>query len=193
MFTIGNKIIDDRIPFIRFSCDLEKCKGACCTIKGGKGAPLMDHEVIDIQNSLNIISKYLPEKSLNIIKQNACIEGHSGNFTTSCVEDKDCVFVFYENNIAKCAFEKAYLNNEINFRKPISCHLFPIRISYFGGDVLRYEKFTECKVALIKGKEDNVPLHVFLKDALIRMYGEAWYEQFQKVCDMYMKKVKIIV
>lgn len=187
MFSIENKIIDERIPYIKFSCNLEACKGACCTVKGGKGAPLADFEIFEIQNCLSEVSKYLSERSLEIIKENSGIEGYSGNYTTSCIDDEDCVFVYYEDDIAKCAFEKAFQDGKIEFRKPISCHLFPIRISNFGGDVIRYEKFIECKPALIKGQTDNVPLHIFLKDALVRAYGEKWYQKLKDKCESLLK------
>ncbi len=187
MFSIGNKIVDERIPYIKFSCNLEVCKGVCCTVKGGKGAPLADFEVYEIQNGLPEVIKYLPEKSLKIIQENSGIEGYSGNYTTSCIEDKDCVFVYYEDDIAKCAFEKAFLDGKIEFRKPISCHLFPIRVSNFGGDVIRFEKFIECKPALIKGQVEDIPLYIFLKEALIRAFGEAWYQKFKEICESKLK------
>ena len=182
MFTVFNSIVDERIAYIKFKCDLNSCKGACCTLPGGRGAPLDDNEVAEIQKAIPVIKKYLSDRQLEEIRLSDGIEGYVGSFATSCIDHKDCVFVFYENDTAKCAFEKAFFNNEISWRKPISCHLFPIRISDFGGDVLRYEKIKECKPAIMKGKADSVPLFEFLQDALIRKYGKKWYDEFKIAC-----------
>ena len=182
MFTVFNSIVDERIAYIKFKCDLNSCKGACCTLPGGRGAPLDDNEVAEIQKAIPVIKKYLPDRQLEEIRLNGGIEGYVGSFATSCIDNKDCVFVFYENDTAKCAFEKAFFNNEISWRKPISCHLFPIRVSDFGGDVLRYEKIKECKPAIAKGKVDSTLLFEFLQDALIRKYGKKWYDEFKSAC-----------
>ncbi|MCW8817384.1 MAG: DUF3109 family protein, partial [Ignavibacteriaceae bacterium] len=89
-----------------------------------------------------------------------------------------CVFVYYENEIAKCSIEKAYLEGKTDFRKPISCHLFPIRISDFGGDVLGFERIDECQPALELGKAENTTVAEFCKDSLSRLYGKEWYLKF---------------
>lgn len=182
MFKVFDCIVDERIAYIKFKCDLVSCKGACCTLPGGRGAPLDDSEVAEIQKAIPVITKYLTDRQLEDIRLNDGIEGFTGNFVTACVENKDCIFVYYEDSIAKCAFEIAYFNNEIQWRKPISCHLFPIRISDFGGDVIRYEKITECKPAIYKGKADSVPLFDFLQEALVRKYGQKWYNEFKTAC-----------
>lgn len=187
MFVIENKIIDERIPYIKFSCDLDGCKGGCCTLKGGKGAPLTDSEIIEIESAIPVVKKYLEAKSLKEIENNNGIEGLPGNFTTGCIDNKDCVFVYFDGDIAKCVFEKAYFNNEISWRKPISCHLFPIRIADFGGEVVRFEKISECKPAIVNGKKNDILLYDFLRDALIRKYGEQWYKLFRENCELHFK------
>jgi hypothetical protein len=100
-----------------------------------------------------------------------------GELLITSVNNRDCVFSFWDNDIAKCAIERAYFDSKVEFRKPISCHLFPIRVSDFSGDVLRYEKFSECAPALEKGKEDNLVIAEFCKESLIRLYGEEWYSK----------------
>ncbi len=107
-------------------------------------------------------------------------EGTPGDYTTTCVEDRQCVFVTYDGPVAKCAFEKAYLNGEIEWRKPISCHLFPIRVKKSGNDVLWYELNNECSPAVERGNREQIPLTEFLRDALTRKYGEARYEQLAR-------------
>jgi hypothetical protein len=96
------------------------------------------------------------------------------------VENKECVFVYYEDDIARCGIEKAYNNDKTDFKKPISCHLFPIRISDFGGDVLRFEKIDECKPALEKGVEENITIAEFCEEPLQRYFGKQWYSELKK-------------
>ncbi len=187
MFIVQDVIVDERIAYIKFACNLFGCKGGCCTIPGGKGAPLLNEEVAKIQRALPIVKKYLSPSHRHAVEINGGIEGADDDYTTNCVENKDCTFVYYEGVVAKCAFEKAYFNNEIDWQKPLSCHLFPIRVSNFGGDVMRYERLEDCKPALIKGTEESIPLYKFLKDALVRTYGLKWYEEFRSECEKLLK------
>jgi hypothetical protein len=158
-----------------FACDVAKCKGACCTLDSEFGAPLLKDEIVQIEDVLDIVKDYLPVRHKDEIEKNGFFETKHNELMTRSVDHKSCVFVFYENGTARCSIEKAFVDGKINFRKPISCHLFPIRISDFGGDVLRFEKFEECSPALEKGKNENIKLIDFLKDSLIRKYGEKWY------------------
>src|SRR3989337_1810577 len=127
----------------KFACDLGKCKGACCTLESEYGAPLLDDEISQIQDSLADAKIYLPESHLSKLEQDGFFEKKNGELLVSSINNKECVFAFYENGMAKCSLEKAYIEGKTNFRKPISCHLFPIRVSKFGGDVLRFEEFSE--------------------------------------------------
>jgi hypothetical protein len=172
---VENVLIRPEIMETHFSCDLEKCKGACCTIESEFGAPLLDEEIPVINEILDEIFPYLPEKNVKIIKKEGFFLIHGGESMTRSVNKKECVFVYFENSIAKCSIEKAYFGGRFSFRKPVSCHLFPIRINKFGGDVLRYEKFNECSPALEKGKKENIKIVEFCKDSLIRYYGKKWY------------------
>ena len=172
---VENVLVRPEIMETHFSCDLEKCKGACCTIESEFGAPLLDEEIPVINEILDEIFPYLPEKHVNMIKKDGFFNTHDGESMTRSVNKKECVFVYFENSIAKCSIEKAYFDGRFSFRKPVSCHLFPIRINKFGGDVLRYEKFNECSPALEKGKKENIKIMEFCKDSLIRYYGKKWY------------------
>ena len=182
MFTIGEAKIEDNIAQERFACDLQQCQGACCTLPGGRGAPLEDAETEELTRVFPVVKKYLSEKHLRIAEQYGVYEGYPGSYATTCVTEKDCVFVFYDNGVARCSIEKAYNKGEIRWRKPLSCHLFPIRISTFRGERLRYERIAECKPAVERGKKENVPLYEFLKTALIRRFGEEWYNSFAAEC-----------
>jgi hypothetical protein len=177
IFAINEVLVRDEIVEIPFSCDLKKCKGACCTLESELGAPTNKNEIEEIEKILPIVKKYLSQTNIDEIETKGFYETKDDELMITSVNNKDCVFSFYENSIAKCAIERAYFDGKVSFRKPISCHLFPIRVTDFSGDVLRYEKFSECAPALEKGKEENVVIAEFCKDSLIRLYGEDWYNK----------------
>lgn len=177
MNKIDNILVDNEITKAYFSCDLEKCKGACCTFYGQYGAPLLDKEISIIRDTFNTIKEYLPSNSLDYIEKNGLIQGYDGNYSTVCIDNRDCVFVYYDNDIAKCAFEKAFLDGKISFRKPISCHLFPIRCKSNGDVTLYYDKIDECKPAVIKGNKEKILLITSLQDSLKRAFSSEWYNK----------------
>lgn len=179
MIEIKNVLIDEKIASTSFSCDLQKCKGACCTLPGGSGAPLLNEEIREIERSYKAAKKYMRTSSLKLIEANGFFEGEYNDYSTKCINNKDCVFVFYENDVAKCALETAYHNNESEFRKPLSCHLFPIRLGNFNGPYIYYDKFEECNPALEKGKKENISMIESVKDALIRKFGVEFYNELQ--------------
>jgi hypothetical protein len=164
----------------RFSCDLEKCKGACCTFESEYGAPLQEEEIKIIGDILSKVLPYLPEEHRKQIEKEGFYKYKNRELMTNSLDNKACVFVFYEDGIARCGIEKAYFDGEIQFRKPVSCHLFPIRISKFGNEILRYEKFSECESALKKGKEENITIAEFCGEALERKYGRKWYSALKE-------------
>jgi len=182
MFVIGQSIIEDAVADGRFACDLKKCRGACCTLPGRRGAPLADSECAELLLALPVVRKYLPERHLAAIEEAGVYEGTEGNFATACVDGRECVFVYYEDGIAGCSIEKAYLAGELTWRKPISCHLFPIRIANGWGERLRYELIETCRPAVEHGEASNVQLADFVMDALVRKYGGPWYAEFRAEC-----------
>jgi hypothetical protein len=182
MVSVRNTSVDPSIAEVKFACNLAQCKGACCTMPGPKGAPLTEEESIEIAKAFSVIKKYLNEDHLRTIDERGLVERHDAEITTTCFEHRACVFVTYEKGVAKCSFEKAYFNNEIGWRKPLSCHLFPIRVDHGFDDHLRFESIPECSPALMRGQSENIYLSEFLKDSLVRLYGEAWYEEFRKAC-----------
>ena len=177
MILIENILLEEEITEASFSYDLNKCKGACCTFPGKYGATLKDEEINLIYDNLDNAKIFLSKKSIDYIEKHGFYEGSKESYSTMCIDKKDCVFVYYENKVAKCAIEKAYFEGQSSFRKPISCHLFPIRVSTSGRKYLYYQTIPECKPALKKGKSENVQLVNFSKDALIRAYGEVWYNR----------------
>lgn len=183
MMNIDNIEIEESIPRIKFACNASACRGACCTLPGGLGAPLLDAELAEIDAALPIVEPMLPAEHLEVIQKHGRYEGRSGSYTTMCINHCACVFVFYDDGIAKCAFERAYFENKLSWRKPISCQLFPIRVDNGWTQRLRYEQLAECNPAIDNGIDNNIYLNDFLKDALIRAYGERWYQQFKEVCE----------
>ena len=177
IFAINDVLVRDEIVEIPFSCDLKKCKGACCTLESELGAPVKKDEIEEIEKILPIVKTYLSQRNIDEIEERGFYETKDDELMITSVNNKDYVFSFYDNSIAKCAIERAFFDGKVTFRKPISCHLFPIRVSDFSGDVLRYEKFSECTPALEKGKKENITIAEFCKDSLIRLYGENWYKK----------------
>ena len=176
MIIVDGIPLDPSIAGARFSCDLARCKGACCTLEGGRGAPLLDEEKALVERALPVVRPMLPERTLAVIDRRGVVEGVPGSYATACVDDRDCVFVYYEGDVAKCSIEAAWLRGEYPWRKPVSCHLFPLRAGADGGPV-RYEAIPECSAGRERGRADGVALHEFLRDAIVRRFGEGWYDR----------------
>ncbi len=177
---IEDVIVRQEISETKFACDLKKCKGACCTLESPYGAPLLDEEIEKIEKIIETVKPYLPQRHLEAIDDEGFYENKDGELVTRSVENKACVFVYFDHGIAKCGIERAFNDGKTDFRKPISCHLFPIRVSKFGGDVLRFEKFTECSSALENGAKNNIDLIDFCEDSLIRLFGKKWYSKLKE-------------
>jgi hypothetical protein len=180
---IENIILGKEIAEARFACDLFNCKGACCTLESNFGAPLLEEEVEQISENLELIKEYLPARHWQVIGEKGFFERKQSGLMTMSIDNKACVFVNYEGEVAKCGIEKVFLAGKTNFRKPISCHLFPLRVENFGGDVLRYERFEECSPAVKKGEEENIKLIDFLKESLTRKYGKEWFLKLKGLAD----------
>lgn len=176
MILIDKILVDKEIIKLKFNCDIDKCKGACCTFPGEYGAPLLDSEVEIIKSVSSVASEFLSEKSKSIIQIEGAIQGSPNDYSTNCIDKKDCVFVYYEDDVARCSIEKAFFSGKTKFRKPISCHLFPIRVSNFGGTYLYFSNYEECKPAFQNGSNNHIFLVQMLKDALVRAYGKEWYK-----------------
>lgn len=178
---IDGILVDNQLAEIKFTCDLEKCKGACCTMVSDYGAPLLEEEIPVIEKILENVLKYLSPEHREEIKNSGFYEMKSGELMTKSVDRRACVFVVFEQNTAKCAIELAYRNGESGFLKPLSCHLFPIRVSEFGGKILKYEKYSECSHALVKGKKTKLSVLDFCRKPLERAFGENWFNKLKSL------------
>jgi len=183
MFTIGEILVEEEIATERFSCDLARCKGACCTLEGGRGAPLLDEEKEMIERYLPVVARRLEPGNLEAIRLQGPVDGYHGSYATTCIDDRDCVFVIRESGVAKCAIEKSFLEGEIPWRKPVSCHLFPLRYSEGSTPALRYEVIGECDPGRRKGDREGTPLHEFVRESLVRRFGADWFAEFSKKCE----------
>ena len=164
-----------------FLCDLSKCKGECC-VEGDSGAPLEDSELAKLQKVLPIIWDDLSPKAQEVInKQGVAYIDEEGDTVTSIVNGKDCVFTCYDaDGTCKCAIEKAYREGKTDFYKPVSCHLYPIRVTqYRDFKAVNYHRWSVCKAAEILGKKEQLPVYKFLKEPLIRKFGQAWYKALE--------------
>lgn len=190
MIIVGSTLVSEDIADVKFVCDCSKCFGGCC-IEGDAGAPLTDVEIQLITDHLKDITPFMSAQGIDAVKQTGVFTlDPEGVKVTPLVNNKECVFVTYRGQVATCAIEHAYEQKKIKFQKPVSCHLYPIRITdYTDFEAVNYHKWDICKKALQKGKEENVYLYKFLKDALIRKYGEAWYDELSLIVD-YMRKKK---
>jgi len=182
MISIDHTLISDELKEVFFCCDLEACKGACC-VEGDAGAPLEEEEISLLDDYLDVIKPFMTQKGVEEVEQTGVFDYDSdGSFVTPLVEGRECAFIRYDGGIARCAIEEAFQQQKIPFPKPVSCHLYPVRISTTGtGEAVNYHAWQVCSHALEKGLREKIPLFRFLKDALIRKYGNVWYDQLEEL------------
>ena len=189
---VGDVLLSSEILTEKFCCDLSVCKGECC-IEGDAGAPVTLDEVAEIEECLDAVWGDLSASAQSVIdKQGVVYTDQEGDLVTSIVRGKDCVFTYYDSllsvnieNCCLCALEKAYRAGKTRFCKPVSCALYPIREKKLGGGLvgLNYNRWSVCKMAVAKGIQENLRLYQFLKDPLIRRFGEAWYQELLDTVD----------
>ena len=183
LLEIGDKVVSTQIFERKFVCDLNTCKGACC-IEGDAGAPLTLEEVDILEDTLDVIKPYLREEGLKAIEEQGVFYMDQDNEpVTTLVNDAECAFVYFdEKGITKCGVEQAYLDGKSDFKKPISCHLYPIRTKKFNDfTALNYDKWDICATACDCGNELNVPVFRFLKEPIIRAFGEPFFKELEIV------------
>lgn len=180
---IGDKIVSTQIFERKFVCDLNACKGACC-IEGDAGAPLTLEEIDILEEDLEAIKPYMRQEGIDAVDKTGVFYMDQDNEAgTTLVNNKECAFVFFDNNgITKCAIEQAHKEGKTEFKKPISCHLYPIRVKEFNDfTALNYDKWDICSPACACGESLNVPVYKFLKEPIIRAFGEVFFEELEVV------------
>lgn len=164
-----------------FSCSLEQCKGACC-VEGDAGAPVTPDEVVAIRELLPQIWNDLSAEARAVInRQGIAYTDQEGDLVTSIVNGKDCVFTSYgQDGICRCAIEKAFREGKCSFMKPVSCHLYPIRVKRLGnGWGLNYDRWDVCSAAVQKGEAEGIRVYRYLKEPLVRRFGQEWYDELE--------------
>ncbi|MDL2212380.1 DUF3109 family protein [Bacteroides sp. OttesenSCG-928-E20] len=183
MVQIQDTIVSFDVFREKFICDLDACRGECC-IEGDAGAPLEDNEVEELEKVLAVVWDDLSPAARDVInRKGVCYRDSDGDLVTSIVKGKDCVFTCYdERGYCYCAIEKAYRAGKVDFYKPVSCHLYPIRVATHAGfRAVNYHKWSVCHAAWELGRKQGVPVYKFLKEPLIRKFGEAWYGELENV------------
>lgn len=185
MIKIGEVLVSDDVKEKEFVCNLEKCKGACC-VEGDYGAPLEEDELEILKEIYPHVKPYLTKEGIQAIEeQGTHVLDDDGDLSTPTIGGKECAYALYdEKGILKCGIEQAYYDKKITWKKPISCHLYPIRITKKKNfEAVNYHKWDICSPACTFGKELGVPIYKFLKDPLIRKYGQAWYDELVGVIE----------
>ncbi len=185
MFQLGKTIVSEDIIDKDFVCNLSACKGACC-IDGDAGAPLEKEELEILEAIYPQVKPFLREEGIKAIEgQGTHITTEFGDHETPLIEGADCAYVIFDDKqTALCGIEEAYNQGIISWKKPISCHLYPIRIkNYSEFSAVNYDKWDICNDACTLGKELQVPIYKFVKEALIRKFGEHWYKELEQVAE----------
>jgi hypothetical protein len=190
MIQIDHTVISLDVFEKYFQCELSKCKGACC-VYGDSGAPIEVNEITSIQKSFDLIKPFLSEKSLETIRiHDFYYVDSDGDTVTQLNHNKECVFTFFEDGIAYCAIEKAYFTNKIEIRKPISCFLYPIRLTKYSSFIaVNYHPWDICKFAVENGRKNGIRIFETCKDALCQYFGEEWYQKVLEA-SKYLEKNK---
>lgn len=192
MIQIQQTLLSDELFEEQFICDLCKCKGQCC-VDGESGAPLSEDEFAQIKEILPVIRDRLSPKAQALInEQGIAYTDVDGELVTSIINGEECVFTWFdENGVCKCAIDTAYREGQINVQKPISCHLYPIRLTeYADFTAVNYHHWSVCKPAVQLGRKERVPLYRFLREPLIRRFGEEWFLEVCEAATLMQKKEK---
>jgi hypothetical protein len=188
MLRIKDTLISLDVIEKHFICDLAKCKGACC-VRGDSGAPLEDEELPVLEEILPKLKPFLRKEGIKAIEeQGPYVIDIEDDFVTPLVDGKECAYVVFENGIAKCGIEKAYYAGAVEFKKPLSCHLYPVRLHKYGEyTAVNYDKWDICHPARILGHEEQVPVYKFLEESLTRRFGNDWMRHL-KIAAKTLKK-----
>jgi len=183
IIAIDDILVSGDITEDMFACDIARCKGACC-VEGDVGAPLEDEELEILEEIYHKVKPYLSKAGKRaILDQGTSVLDFTGEYTTPLVEGKECAYtVFDEKGVASCGIEQAYNDGVIEFRKPVSCHLYPIRVTKKKNlEALNYDRWDICSPACELGKQTRVKVYEFTKAAIIRKYGQLFYDQLDQL------------
>ncbi|MBP5548266.1 MAG: DUF3109 family protein [Bacteroidales bacterium] len=184
MIIVDDCIISDNLADVRFSCDLEKCKGACC-VEGDCGAPLEKEEIAVLERIYPEVKPYMTPEGVAVVESEGVSSLDVDKLPcTPLVNNRECAYSVECEGKTLCAIEMAWREGKIDYPKPISCHLYPVRIEDYGEfKAVNYHEWDVCRCALAKGKEaGGRPLYEYLEVPLLRRFGRAWYEELCEQC-----------
>lgn len=186
MIEIDGKIVSDDILTECFACDIARCKGECC-VDGNSGAPLEMEEADILEEEYENYKPYMtPDGIESVERQGFMVVDCDGDYTTPLVDDAECAYSYRENGITLCAIEKAFREGKCSFRKPISCHLYPIRLINLsnGTTGLNYHRWNVCSSACENGRKLGIPVYKSLREPIIRRFGEEFYKALECAEDL---------
>jgi hypothetical protein len=190
MLIVGDILVSEDLFDKKFVCDLTACKGACC-VQGDAGAPLAEDEPGILEEEYKHFKAFLRPEGIEAVARDGVFTIDSdGDLVTPLVNGQECAYtVFDAAGTAGCGIEKAWLAGKTSFRKPVSCHLYPVRVKKLVDiDALNYHSWDICKPACTCGAKLQVPVYRFLKEALERAYGQAWYAQLEEIAEEWGKR-----
>jgi len=189
MFQLGKTIVSEEILENDFVCNLTACRGACC-VDGEAGAPLEDKETEKLVDIYENVKPFLRREGIEAIEnQGAFVKGEDGEWETPLIGNSECAYVIFSGEgIAKCGLEEAHNQGATDWKKPVSCHLYPVRIKEYTELIaVNYHQWQICDPACSLGAELQVPIYKFVKEALVRKFGEAWYRELELVAREHLK------
>ncbi len=185
MIRVQDVILSEEIATAKFACNVSRCKGACCVV-GDAGAPVSKREIPVLRKAFRELKNDLDPEAVQVVEKEGVVQGDAKNgYEISCIDAGECIFVQKdENGVATCAIQSAFYSGKFGWEKPISCHLYPIRLKKIGDfEYANFEYLPDlCSAGCQRGNDEDIYLAEFLKDALTRRYGEEWYKEFLDVC-----------
>ncbi len=191
MLQIRDTLVSLDIIEKQFVCDLQRCKGICC-VHGDSGAPLEEEEKKELEQSYAGIEPFMRAEGREAVReQGVAVIDEDGDLVTPLINGRECAYTYLDKGIYKCAIEKAWMEKKISFRKPVSCHLFPVRLrKYENYTAVNFEFWRDCRPALELGKKTGTYVYEFLEEALTRRFGKEWFLELREAANAYRKQFK---
>lgn len=190
MLIVKDCIVSDHLADLAFACNLGQCKGRCC-VEGDSGAPVREEEVAEMAKALPAVLPYMTEAGREAVeRQGVAVRDKDGDLGTPLVNGGECAFVVWtDDGTALCAIEKAWREGKTDFMKPVSCHLYPVRVEEYGEfTAVNYHEWEVCRCAVAKDNPHRKPLYEYLKEPLVRRFGQEWYDELLQEVKRYEEK-----
>ncbi len=190
MLKIGDTLVSLDVIEKYFVCDLQRCRGICC-VHGDSGAPLEKEEAAQLEHLYDKYKSFMQEEGRRAVEeQGTSVIDSDGDLVTPLIRGRECAYAFRDDDgIYKCAIETAWQKKKIPFRKPVSCHLFPVRLQkYEDFTAVNFEFWKDCRPALEQGRRKDVRVYEFLQEALTRRFGKAWYKELKGAARAYLQQ-----